>query len=128
MQDQSARRGFLAEELRRSAVEMGQATANLPQRVQRISSTISRLEAGTLKPRVRVLESERAARREGILQVRLGGSKLLAGRGLSTVLLIQPDRVLAGAVAVLACAGAAVLCVRYSVICSLMGPPSCIDA
>ena len=69
LQNEGARRGFLAAEFQKTAVEVGQATAQLPQRVQRISSTISRLEAGTLKPRVRVLESERAARREGILQV-----------------------------------------------------------
>ena len=68
-QDESSRRGFLVDEMRRSAVDVGTATVSMPQRVQRMNTTISRLEAGTLKPRVRVLESERADRRNGLLQV-----------------------------------------------------------
>ena len=42
----------------------------MPLRVQRIESTLSQLEAGDLKLRVRVLEGERANRRQGIMQVR----------------------------------------------------------
>lgn len=69
VQDESSRRGFVVDELRRSAVDVGTATVSMPQRVQRINTTMARLEAGTLKPRVRVLESERADRRNGLLQV-----------------------------------------------------------
>ena len=59
----------MVDELRRSAVDVGTATVSMPQRVQRINTTMARLEAGTLRPRVRVLESERADRRNGLLQV-----------------------------------------------------------
>ena len=69
VQDETSRRGFVVDELRRSAVDVGTATVSMPQRVQRINTTMARLEAGTLRPRVRVLESERADRRNGLLQV-----------------------------------------------------------
>lgn len=48
---------------------MGQATAAMPQRVEQMSSTLSGLEGGEIKLRVRALEVERAARRASIMQV-----------------------------------------------------------
>lgn len=50
-------------------VQVTQAAAAMPLRVQRIDSTLEQLETGDLKLRVRVLESERAARRAGVMQV-----------------------------------------------------------
>jgi hypothetical protein len=41
----------------------------MPLRIAKIDSTLAQLEAGDLKLRVRVLESERAARRAGVLQM-----------------------------------------------------------
>ena len=41
----------------------------MPSRVERMSSTLSGLEAGDIKLRVRALEVERAARRATIMQV-----------------------------------------------------------
>ena len=41
----------------------------MPTRIGRIDSTLTQLEAGDIKLRVRVLEGERAARRSGILQL-----------------------------------------------------------
>jgi hypothetical protein len=48
---------------------MGAAAAAVPARVARMEGTLSQLESGDLKLRVRVLEQERAARRSGVVQV-----------------------------------------------------------
>lgn len=59
----------MLEQVRKQAVDLGQATAAMPQRVEQISSTLSGLEGGEIKLRVRALEVERAARRASIMQV-----------------------------------------------------------
>lgn len=51
------------------SVQVTQAAAAMPFRVQRIDNTLEQLETGNLKLRVRVLEGERAARRAGVLQI-----------------------------------------------------------
>ncbi|WIA34166.1 hypothetical protein OEZ86_012526 [Tetradesmus obliquus] len=61
--------GFIIEQLQQQATEVTQAAAAMPLRVARIDSTLEQLETGNLKLRVRVLEGERAARRQGVLQV-----------------------------------------------------------
>lgn len=61
----------------------------MPYRVQRIEEFVKQLESGDLKLRVRVLESERAARKATILQMAtmysvLGGTLLNLGITLSS--------------------------------------------
>lgn len=70
MQDAQAQQGFVLEQVRKQAVTTGQATMAMPSRVEQMSTTLSSLEAGDLKLRVRALEVERAARRAQIMQVR----------------------------------------------------------
>lgn len=60
---------FVLDQLRDRATEVGQAAAEMPMRLRRVESTISQLQSGDLKLRVRDLEGERAARRAGIMQV-----------------------------------------------------------
>jgi hypothetical protein len=55
----------------------------MPNRVAAISDTIDQITAGDLKLRVRVLEGERAARRNGILQ--LATLNTIGGMGLLNV-------------------------------------------
>lgn len=69
MQDSQAQQTFVLEQVRKQAVDLGQATVAMPQRVEQISSTLSGLEGGEIKLRVRALEVERAARRASIMQV-----------------------------------------------------------
>ncbi|KAI7839932.1 hypothetical protein COHA_006326 [Chlorella ohadii] len=66
--DTRSQTGFVLEQLQQQAVDLGQAAAAMPMRVQRIESTMALLETGDLKLRVRVLEAERAARRAGVIQ------------------------------------------------------------
>ena len=66
--DQS--QGFVLEQLQKGATEVGRQTVAVPSRVERMSGTISKLESGDLKLRVRVLESERAAYKANVMQVR----------------------------------------------------------
>lgn len=68
LQDTRSQTGFVLEQLQQQAVDLGQAAAAMPMRVQRIESTMALLETGDLKLRVRVLEAERAARRAGVIQ------------------------------------------------------------
>ncbi|PRW20222.1 putative aarF domain-containing kinase chloroplastic [Chlorella sorokiniana] len=68
LQDSRSQTGFVLEQLQQQAVDLGQAAAAMPMRVQRIESTMALLETGDLKLRVRVLEAERAARRAGVIQ------------------------------------------------------------
>eukprot|EP00271_Cylindrocystis_brebissonii_P009273 TRINITY_DN2399_c0_g3_i7.p1 TRINITY_DN2399_c0_g3~~TRINITY_DN2399_c0_g3_i7.p1 ORF type:complete len:801 (-),score=132.93 TRINITY_DN2399_c0_g3_i7:801-3203(-) len=65
---QSGGQEYVVQRLQKQAGEVRDATISIPTRVQRIDDIVKRLEAGDLKLRVRVLESERAARRAGILQ------------------------------------------------------------
>lgn len=69
LQDTKAQQTFLLGQLQAQATEVGQAAAAMPFRVQHIENTITQLESGDLKLRVRVLEGERAARRAGVMQV-----------------------------------------------------------
>ncbi|XP_043688426.1 protein ACTIVITY OF BC1 COMPLEX KINASE 7, chloroplastic-like [Telopea speciosissima] len=59
----------LVEEIRRQANDARTYTMSMPYRVQRIEEFVKQLESGDLKLRVRVLESERAARKATILQM-----------------------------------------------------------
>lgn len=69
LREGSGQRAALLSELRRRAVETGAAAAAMPSRIARVESTVSQLESGELRLRVRVLEGERAARRQGVLQL-----------------------------------------------------------
>ncbi|XP_077237597.1 protein kinase superfamily protein [Tasmannia lanceolata] len=79
----------LVEEIRRQADDARTYAVSMPYRVQRIEEFVKQLEAGDLKLRVRVLESERAARKATILQMAtmytaLGGTLLNVGVAFST--------------------------------------------
>ncbi|XP_019162365.1 PREDICTED: uncharacterized protein LOC109158910 [Ipomoea nil] len=74
----------LVQELRKQADDARSYTISMPYRVQRIEEFVKQLESGDLKLRVRVLESERAARKATILQMAtmytvLGGTLLNVG-------------------------------------------------
>ncbi|CAA7397886.1 unnamed protein product [Spirodela intermedia] len=74
----------IVDQLRRQANDARNSTISMPYRVQRIEEFVKQLEAGDLKLRVRVLESERAARKASILQMAtiytaLGGTLLNVG-------------------------------------------------
>ncbi|KAF2284750.1 hypothetical protein GH714_029875 [Hevea brasiliensis] len=74
----------LVEEIRKQANDARSSTMSMPSRVQRIEEFVKQLESGDLKLRVRVLESERAARKATILQMAtmytvLGGTLLNLG-------------------------------------------------
>uniref|UniRef100_A0A2C9UU49 ABC1 atypical kinase-like domain-containing protein n=1 Tax=Manihot esculenta TaxID=3983 RepID=A0A2C9UU49_MANES len=74
----------LVEELRKQANDARSSTMSMPYRVQRIEEFVKQLESGDLKLRVRVLESERAARKATVLQMAtmytvLGGTLLNLG-------------------------------------------------
>eukprot|EP00898_Chlorokybus_atmophyticus_P003527 jgi/Chlat1/4175/Chrsp27S04234 len=60
---------FVLQEFQRQAEEVSTAAVSVPMRVQRMDATLSALADGDFRPRVRVLESERASRRSGILQM-----------------------------------------------------------
>lgn len=74
----------LVDELRKQANDARTYTISMPYRVQRIEEFVKQLESGDLKLRVRVLESERAARKATVLQMAtmytvLGGTLLNVG-------------------------------------------------
>ncbi|KAL7216455.1 hypothetical protein ACSBR1_028403 [Camellia fascicularis] len=74
----------LVQELRKQADDARSYTMSMPYRVQQIEEIVKQLESGDLKLRVRVLESERAARKATILQMAtmytvLGGTLLNLG-------------------------------------------------
>ncbi|KAJ0989692.1 hypothetical protein J5N97_008048 [Dioscorea zingiberensis] len=87
---QSRRSGVeVVEEIRRQANDARNTTMSMPYRIQRIEEFVKQLEAGDLKLRVRVLESERAARKASILHMAtiytvLSGSLLNIGVTLSS--------------------------------------------
>ncbi|CAN4110139.1 unnamed protein product [Withania somnifera] len=59
----------LVQEIRKQANDARTYTISMPYRVQRIEEFVKQLESGDLRLRVRVLESERAARKATILQM-----------------------------------------------------------
>ncbi|WOK99812.1 hypothetical protein Cni_G08524 [Canna indica] len=59
----------LVQEIRKQANDARDYTISMPYRIQRIEEFMKQLESGDLKLRVRVLESERAARKASILQM-----------------------------------------------------------
>ncbi|KAF5482628.1 hypothetical protein F2P56_003183 [Juglans regia] len=74
----------LVQEIRKQADDARTSTMSMPSRVQRIEEFVKQLESGELKLRVRVLESERAARKATIIQMAtmytvLGGTLLNLG-------------------------------------------------
>ena len=69
LQDGSAQRTFALDEVRKQATQVGTDALAMPARVERISATLSSLEAGDTKLRVRALEVERAAKRASVMQV-----------------------------------------------------------
>lgn len=77
LQDSQAQQTFVLEQVRKQAVDLGQATAAMPQRVEQMSSTLSGLEGGEIKLRVRALEVERAGRRASIMQVCVPASHVI---------------------------------------------------
>ncbi|KAI3753503.1 hypothetical protein L2E82_25557 [Cichorium intybus] len=79
----------LVQEIRKQADDARSYTMSMPYRVQRIEEFVKQLESGDLKLRVRVLESERAARKATIMQMGtlytvLGGTLVNIGVTLST--------------------------------------------
>ncbi|KAM7503784.1 hypothetical protein LguiB_002688 [Lonicera macranthoides] len=74
----------LVEEIRKQADDARSYTMSMPYRVQRIEEFVKQLDSGDIKLRVRVLESERAAKKATILQMAtmytvLGGTLLNLG-------------------------------------------------
>ncbi|CAN1121179.1 Protein ACTIVITY OF BC1 COMPLEX KINASE 7, chloroplastic [Linum perenne] len=74
----------LVEQIRKQASDARSSTMSMPYRVQRIEEFVKQLESGDVKLRVRVLESERAARKATILQMAtmytvLGGTLINLG-------------------------------------------------
>lgn len=79
----------LVAEIRKQADDARSNTMSMPNRVQRIEEFVKQLEVGDLKLRVRVLESERAARKATILQMAtlytvIGGTLVNVGVTFST--------------------------------------------
>ncbi|XP_052207090.1 protein ACTIVITY OF BC1 COMPLEX KINASE 7, chloroplastic [Diospyros lotus] len=79
----------IVQQIRKQADDARTHTISMPYRIQRIEEIVKQLESGDLKLRVRVLESERAARKATILQFAtmhtvLGGTLLNLGVTLST--------------------------------------------
>ncbi|KAK1268749.1 hypothetical protein QJS04_geneDACA006704 [Acorus gramineus] len=86
---QNSRNGTeLVQEISRQANDVRNSTISMPYRIQRIEEFVKQLEAGDLKLRVRVLESERAARKASILHMAtiytvFGGTLLNVGVSFS---------------------------------------------
>ncbi|CAD5173492.1 unnamed protein product [Musa acuminata subsp. malaccensis] len=79
----------LVQEIRKQANDARDYTISMPYRIQRIEEFMKQLESGDLKLRVRVLESERAARKASVLQMAtmytaLSGTLLNVGVTLSS--------------------------------------------
>ncbi|CAD6212240.1 unnamed protein product [Miscanthus lutarioriparius] len=79
----------LVQQIRKQANDARDSTISMPYRVQRIEDFVGQLESGDLKLRVRVLESERAARKATVLQMAtmytaLGGTLLNVGVTLNS--------------------------------------------
>ena len=69
-QGAAATQTFFLETLQTEARRQMEAAAAMPLAVQRAGATLQALEEGDVKLRVRVLESERADRRQSVMQVR----------------------------------------------------------
>ncbi|PIM97412.1 putative unusual protein kinase [Handroanthus impetiginosus] len=79
----------LVQQIRKQADDARSSTISMPYRIQQIEDIVKQLESGDLKLRVRVLESERAARKATILQMAtmytvFGGTLLNLGVTLSS--------------------------------------------
>ncbi|CAJ2668333.1 unnamed protein product [Trifolium pratense] len=79
----------LVQQITKQANDVRTNSISMPLRVQRIEEFVKQVEAGDLKLRVRVLESERAARKATVLQMAtmytvLGGTLLNIGVNLSS--------------------------------------------
>ncbi|MBA0640269.1 hypothetical protein Goklo_023224 [Gossypium klotzschianum] len=79
----------LVQEIRKQADDARSYTMSMPYRVQRIEEILKQLESGDLRLRVRVLESERAARKATTLQMAtmytvLGGTLVNLGVAFSS--------------------------------------------
>ncbi|KAI0497001.1 hypothetical protein KFK09_023327 [Dendrobium nobile] len=79
----------LVNEIRRQANDARDYAVSMPYRIQKVEEFVKQLESGDLKLRVRVLESERAARKATILQMAtiytaLGGTLFNVGVNLSS--------------------------------------------
>ncbi|XP_057796695.1 protein ACTIVITY OF BC1 COMPLEX KINASE 7, chloroplastic-like isoform X1 [Salvia miltiorrhiza] len=88
----------LVQEISKQADDARSHTISMPYRIQQIQDIVKQLESGDLKLRVRVLESERAARRASVLQMGtiytvVGG--ILVNLGLT--LRVQGSRAVANA-------------------------------
>ncbi|KAK3034002.1 hypothetical protein RJ639_033287 [Escallonia herrerae] len=88
IKQQRRSRTQLVQEIRKQADDARTFTMSMPYRVQRIEEFVKQLESGDVKLRVRVLESERAARKATILQMAtmytvLGGTLLNLGVAFS---------------------------------------------
>ncbi|KAK9861903.1 hypothetical protein WJX84_010557 [Apatococcus fuscideae] len=68
LKDQQSQ-GFVLDQLQKGAAEVGRQAIAVPSRVERMSGTLTKLETGDLKLRVRVLESERAAYKANVMQM-----------------------------------------------------------
>ena len=68
MQSATSRQSFFLEAMQAEAQRTMEAAVAMPMTVQRAGATLEALEAGETKLRVRVLESERADRRQGVMQ------------------------------------------------------------
>lgn len=71
MQDAQSQQLFILDQLGIQARSAADAAMAVPQRVERMNTTLASLEGGDLKLRVRALEVERAARRASVMQVRV---------------------------------------------------------
>lgn len=93
----------VVQEITKQADDARSYTMSMPYRVQQIEEIVKQLESGDLKLRVRVLESERAARKASILQMGtihaiIGG--ILVNMGLT--LSVQGNRVISNGLFIVA--------------------------
>lgn len=75
----ATRNSFVLEQMQQQATEITQAAAQAPMRIQYLDRTLRQMEEGELQLRVRVLASERAARRQGVMQAATINSIALFG-------------------------------------------------
>lgn len=69
LEDAKQAQGFVLSRLQQQAMQIGADAGAVPTRVAKMDSTLAQLESGELKIRTRVLESERADRRQAVLQM-----------------------------------------------------------
>lgn len=78
-QSAASRQSFFLDAFQTEARRQMEAAAAMPLTVQRAGATLQALEDGDVKLRVRVMESERADRRQGVMQARGKAPLLRAG-------------------------------------------------